>query len=105
MSVRLPSPVKGAAAPALTAAPAGLAQRRCTCGGPPGLAGECDGCRRQRLVPRQPPAPARPPLSRTPPRVQRSPADAAPGVDEAPAPPEAAPAPAVAPPVQERVGP
>lgn len=34
----------------LTLARSGLRQRKCACGGSPGLDGECEGCHRKRLA-------------------------------------------------------
>jgi len=48
-------------APALTPARSGLLQRKCACGGTPGVDGECAECRAKRLgVQRQPASPATP---------------------------------------------
>ncbi len=46
-----PTRTKAGATPAPSVAPAriGLLQRKCTCGGAPGLDGECAGCRKKRL--------------------------------------------------------
>ena len=52
MSVREQAQPKTASAPARSFSPkrAGLLQRRCACGGTPGLDGECAECRRKRML-------------------------------------------------------
>lgn len=50
MSTKSQTAAKQGAAPAHTPAPHGLVQRSCACGGQAGLDGECDECRRARLV-------------------------------------------------------
>jgi len=50
------APAAGSAAPPVH----GLLQRKCACGGSPGLAGECEGCRKKKLLQRRAISPAEP---------------------------------------------
>jgi Domain of unknown function (DUF4157) len=50
MSAQLQTQAQAAPRPSLTSAPTGLLQRRCACGGSPGLDGECEECSSKRLT-------------------------------------------------------
>lgn len=49
MSTFLQPQTKTASKPSFTPVPSGLLQRKCACGGSPGLDGECEECRNKRL--------------------------------------------------------
>jgi hypothetical protein len=49
METRLPAQTKTVRPPSFTAVANGRLQRKCACGGPAGLAGECEGCGKQSL--------------------------------------------------------
>lgn len=50
MNERIALRSQTAPSPSFTPARSGLLQRKCACGGVPGLTGECDDCRRKRLA-------------------------------------------------------
>ncbi len=50
MSTRTQTQVKAAPKPTFTPVQGELLQRKCACGGAPGLTGECDDCRKKRLT-------------------------------------------------------
>jgi hypothetical protein len=49
MSTRLQTQTKTAPVPSFAPTRSGLLQRKCACGGAPGLTGECDDCRKKRF--------------------------------------------------------
>jgi hypothetical protein len=50
MSMELQTQVKAAPQPSFTPVHYRLLQRKCACGGTPGLEGECKECRKKRLI-------------------------------------------------------
>src|SRR5215213_2287429 len=50
MSTRSQTQIKAAPTPSFTPTRSGLLQRKCACGGAPGLTGECEECRKKRLT-------------------------------------------------------
>ena len=50
MSMQVQTQLKAASQPSFTPVHSGLLQRKCACGGTPGLEGACEECRKKRLI-------------------------------------------------------